>query len=301
MNRTLLCFCTVLWLLLISCDSFAYNFNWRHPFDIGEEDNSTPAPKAGQSQQSEPLPTPPPLPAPIPYKATHKPMIAIVIDDMGVDLKRSEWALDLPAGVTMSYLPYARKIDSQVKEAKDKGHEILLHMPMQAESDGEDPGPYHISVGMSDAQLEKNIITALDSFKGYDGVNNHMGSKFTTYKPGLELFMTELEKRHVFFLDSRTTPQTVAEQVAREHHLLTTHRDVFLDHIETAEFVAAALNHTEDVARVTGAAVAIGHPKDVTLASLEAWLPTLKAKGFQVVSLSEVIKYRNEAQDADNK
>ena len=218
--------------------------------------------------------------------AAHKPMIAIVIDDMGVDLNRSEWALDLPPAVTMSYLPYAQRIGEQVKAAKDKGHEVILHMPMQAENGKEDPGPHHISVDMSPAQLEENIAASLDAFSGYDGVNNHMGSKFTAYRPGLEIFMADLEKRHVFFLDSRTTPQTVAEQVAREHHLPTTHRDVFLDDEETAQSVANALNHTEDVARATGSAIAIGHPKDATLASLEVWLATLKAKGFDTVPLA---------------
>jgi hypothetical protein len=107
--------------------------------------------------------------------------------------------------------------------------------------------------------------------------------------------MADLEKRHVFFLDSRTTPRSIAEQVAREHHLPTTHRDVFIDYAETAESVAHELDRTESVARKTGSAIAIGHPKDVTLASLETWLTTLEAKGFQIVPLSTVIEYRNQA------
>ncbi len=224
-----------------------------------------------------------------------KPMIAIVIDDMGVDLKRSEWALDLPPAVTMSYLPYSRKIGEQVEAAKDTGHEVILHMPMQADNPREDPGPHHLTVHMSAAQLEKNIAASLDAFTGYDGVNNHEGSRFTAYRPGLEVFMADLEKRHIFFLDSRTSPQTIAEQIAREHHLPTTHRDVFIDDTETAQSVADELNRTEDVARKTGSAIAIGHPKDVTLASLEVWLATLEAKGFEIVPLSAVIEYRNQA------
>jgi len=111
----------------------------------------------------------------------------------------------------------------------------------------------------------------------------------------LDIFMTDLEKRHVFFLDSRTSPQSMAEEVARAHHLPTTRRDVFIDHVETSAFVAAALKHTEDVARRTGSAIAIGHPKDVTLPALKTWLATLEAKGFQVVSLSAVVEYRNQA------
>lgn len=246
----------------------------------------------------------------IPYvsiaELDQRPMIAIVIDDMGVDLKRSAQALDLPPGVTMSYLPYARKITEQVKAAKDKGHEIILHMPMQAENPKEDPGPHHLTVAMTPAQLEENIAASLDTFQGYDGVNNHEGSKFTTYKPGLDIFMADLEKRHVFFLDSRTSPQTVAEQVALEHHLPATHRDVFLDDVETTGAVVESLDRAEAVARKTGSVIAIGHPKDTTLASLKSWLATLEAKGFQIVPLSTVVEYRNKvcvvmAQHIDNK
>ena len=255
-----------------------------HPFDLGEEEKGV---------TSGALPAPPPLPAAIPYQPGHKPMIAIVIDDMGVDVKHSAEALDLPPGVTMSYLPYGRKITEQVETAKSKGHEIILHIPMQAMNAKENPGPHHLRVDMTPAQLEENIAASLDAFAGYDGVNNHEGSKFTAYKPGLDIFMAALEKRHVFFLDSRTSRQSVAEEVAREHHLRTTRRDVFLDHVERTAFVSAALRHTEDVARRTGSAIAIGHPKNVTLHALKKWLETLEAKGFRIVPLSVVVEYRN--------
>jgi len=270
--------------MLISFIAFAATPSAAPSLDPGKDESGV------ESASAPPLP---PLPAPVPYK--QKPMIAIVIDDMGVDLKRSAEALELPPGVTMSYLPYAKKITEQTDAAKAKGHEIILHMPMQAMNPKADPGPHHLSVDMTPAQLEENIALSLDAFKGYDGVNNHEGSRFTTYKPGLDIFMTDLEKRHIFFLDSKTSSQSIAEQVAQEHHLPTTHRDVFIDHIETNSFVTAALKHTEEVARRTGSAIAIGHPKDVTLPALKAWLETLDAKGFQVVPLSVVVEYRNQA------
>jgi len=224
-----------------------------------------------------------------------KPMIAIVIDDMGVDMKRSAQALDLPGAVTMSYLPYSKKITEQVEDAKRKGHEVILHMPMQANNPKEDPGPHHLTVDMTPVQLEENIAASLDAFAGYDGVNNHEGSKFTTYKPGLDIFMADLEKRHVFFLDSRTSVHSIAEEVARDHHLPTAHRNVFLDDTDKASSVGAELKHAENFARAKGSVIAIGHPKDVTLAALKPWLASLEARGFQIVPLSTVIEYRNHA------
>lgn len=269
-----------------------------HPFDLGEEDIPAGMAVGGApGVQTEELPEPPPLPEAIPYKASHRPMIAIVIDDMGEDIKRSTWALDLPKAITMSYLPYAPKIQAQVNDAKKRGHEVILHMPMQADRASADPGLYHLSVAMTEDEIRKNTNAALDAFKGYDGLNNHMGSRFTSYGPGLKVFMSELEKRHIFFLDSKTAASSIAEAVARDYHIPTTHRDVFIDHVETADFVAAALNHAEDVARVTGSAIAIGHPKDVTLASIEVWMEEAKGRGFDIVPLATVMKYRNKVED----
>ena len=261
---------------------------WQHPFDLGEEDISPAVVEA------EALP-PPPLPAPV--RHTQKPVIAIVIDDMGLDRRRCPRAVkNLPAPVTLSYLPYAPHVQQQADAAKAAGHEIMLHMPMEADNPATDPGPHHLSTGMSRFEVLQNATVSLDSFQGYDGVNNHMGSRFTADRAGLEVFMEVLEKRHAYFLDSKTSPDSIAERVAHEHGIPSTRRDVFIDHVETPAFVASALHHIEAIARATGSAVAIGHPKDVTLASLEAWVPTLEAKGFRVVPLSEVVKYRNTAE-----
>jgi len=222
-----------------------------------------------------------------------KPLIAIVIDDMGVDLKRSERAVkNLKSPVTMSYLAYSPHIGAQVAAAKKQGHEIFLHLPWEPDNAKADPGPNHMSVTMSKEQLQKNLLENLGGFDGYAGVNNHMGSKFSRYRGGIEIVMAELKKRGVFFLDSRTTADSIAEKVAREYDIPATHRDVFLDHVEKPEYVAAALREVEKIALRKGSAVAIGHPKDMTLEALEAWLPALEDRGFQLAPLTTVIKYR---------
>ncbi|MCE9507581.1 MAG: divergent polysaccharide deacetylase family protein [Alphaproteobacteria bacterium] len=233
---------------------------------------------------------------PAPYG---RPLIAIVIDDMGVDQKRSERAVrNLKPQVTLSYLAYAPRIRAQVASAKKQGHEIFLHLPWEPDSAHADPGPHHLSVDMPKEQLQQNLLANLGGFDGYVGVNNHMGSKFSRYRAGLETVMAELKKRGVFFLDSRTTPDSIAEKVALEYDIPATRREVFLDHVEKPEFVAAALREVESVALQKGSAVAIGHPKDMTLDALEAWLPTLEAKGFQLAPVTTVIKYRRSAADA---
>lgn len=229
-----------------------------------------------------------------------RPAISIVIDDMGVDAKRSLRAVDnLPAPVALSYLAYAPRVKAQVDGAKSKGHEICLHLPWEPKNGKADPGPHALTSDMSEEKLQKALKTNLDAFAGYDCVNNHMGSKLSRDHDKLAIIMKALKERNVAFLDSRTVPGSLAEKTARAHGVATTHRDVFIDHHEKPENIASALAEVETIALERGLAIAIGHPKDTTLAHLEAWLPSLERKGFRLVTLSEAIALRQQKQ-SDN-
>lgn len=242
--------------------------------------------------------TPPDVSGPFGPGVMRKMYISVVIDDVGLDYKRSARAIALPANVTLAFLPYAGHIQAQAAQAAAKGHELMVHLPMEPSRMSADPGPDYLGVAHTAEELEKRIARNLDAFSGYKGVNNHMGSAFTKHAAGLEVLMAALKKRGVYFLDSKTAPDSIAEDMARARGIPVTHRDVFIDHFETAEQVRAALEKTERIARISGYAVAIGHPKDVTLDALELWLPTLAAKGIELIPLSEMIQKRHAANKA---
>ena len=221
-----------------------------------------------------------------------RPAITIVIDDVGLDAKRSLRTLDLPPAVTLAFLPYSPHVTAQTRAAVAKGHELMVHLPMEPQGMRANPGPNYLGVNHTAEELEKRIAANLDAFSGYAGVNNHMGSAFTSDAAGMKIFMQALKKRNVFFLDSKTAAASVAERAAKEAGIKTTHRDVFLDHYEDMAHVQAALEQVERVARKAGSAVAIGHPKDVTLDALMQWLPTLEEKGFDLIPMSAMIERR---------
>ncbi len=235
------------------------------------------------------------VPYDAPPKAYPKAYVAIVIDDVGVDYKRSARAINLPPEVTLAFLPYAKHVKEQAEAASKKGHELMVHLPMEPLRMTANPGDNYLSVTHTDEELQARIARNLDTFGGYKGVNNHMGSAFTRHAAGVEVLMDALKERGVYFLDSKTAPDSVAEKIARQKGVPTTHRDVFLDHFETSEKVNAALAQMERAARSSGYAVAIGHPKDVTMSALEAWLPTLAEKNIEVIPMSEMIKKRHAA------
>lgn len=221
-----------------------------------------------------------------------KPLIAIVIDDVGIDRPHSRRAWELPGPLTLSFLPYARDLREQAKAAHAYGQELMLHLPMEPMGRA-DPGPNALKVALTDSELRQRVTTALDSFDGYVGVNNHMGSRFTAYRPGMETVLKQFRARGLLFLDSRTTAQTVGDQVAQELGVPSVTRNVFLDDDERLDSVRHELAETEAVARRQGFAVAIGHPHETTLQALAEWLPGVAGKGFALAPLSAVLRKRN--------
>lgn len=218
-----------------------------------------------------------------------KGQVVIIIDDLGLDRKRSARIVDLPGPLTLAYLPYAKRLHAQTRNARSMGHELLIHTPMEPMSDTADPGPNALLEGLGADEIRKRLTGVLDSFDGYVGINNHMGSRLTSNPEIMGVVMDMLRERGMAFVDSKTIQSSVAGQVARDKGLAYAERDVFLDHEGTPEFVAGALVRLEKLALRDGVAIAIGHPKDVTLDALVEWLPTLEGKGLSLAPVSAVL------------
>ena len=221
-----------------------------------------------------------------------RPLVAIVIDDVGLDRPRSKRAWELPGPLTMSFLPYAKDLRDQARAARGRGHELMLHLPMEP-TGRNDPGPGALLVSMTDTEIRQRTTAALDSFEGFAGVNNHMGSRFTAFRPGMETMLRQLKPRGLMFLDSRTTKDSVGEQTAQELGVPGIVRHVFLDDDESIGAVRRRLAEVEAVAKHQGFVVAIGHPHEATLQALAEWLPTVQGKGLALAPATAVLRKRN--------
>ncbi|MFA5592122.1 MAG: divergent polysaccharide deacetylase family protein [Micavibrio sp.] len=217
------------------------------------------------------------------------PKISIIIDDLGMDVRRSNEAIDLPAPVTMAFLPYAAKTPELARRAKEKGHTLIIHVPMEAMDEKNYIGPGGLKRGMGAAEFRAAFEKMLVSFEGYEGINNHMGSRLTQDKEAMARLMPMLAERGLFFVDSKTSGKSVAASEADRAGIPYAERHVFLDHEDSADFVARALKATENRALKHGYAIAIGHPKDHTLNGLRAWIPTLRQKGIELVSVKGLL------------
>jgi len=223
--------------------------------------------------------------------ARRAPTIALVIDDCGPDLAATKQAIALPGNVTLSFLPYSPASFVLSHQASQAHHEVIVHLPMQPVGP-ENPGPMALTTSLTPEELERRLDWALARVSDFDGVNNHMGSRFTASRRALIPVMQALSLRGLLFLDSRTTPETQAEKVAHEAGMLTGSRDVFLDDEQTASGVEHQLAAAEEFARVHGTAIVIGHPHPETLAALKNWVVTIQARGIELASLRTVLELR---------
>ncbi len=220
-------------------------------------------------------------------------VVAVVIDDMGLDRARSARVLDLPGPLTVSYLTYANDLDAQADQARAVGHEVLAHVPMEPLGSA-DPGPGALTSTQDAGVLRAQISEYLDDWSGYVGINNHMGSKFTADRDAMSVVMSELRERGLMWLDSRTDSNTIGERMAREYGVPHAGRDIFLDNEDTVAAIRGQLEKLEAVANEQGYAIAIGHPRDATIEALAAWLPDLADKNIALVPVTEVLRRQTE-------
>jgi polysaccharide deacetylase 2 family uncharacterized protein YibQ len=222
-----------------------------------------------------------------------RPMVAIVLDDVGLSRFRSDRVVSLPAPITVSILPYGDNAPHVAAQAREAGHEVMVHLPMEPLNIGSNnPGPNALLTSLSPNEIDRRIELNLSRFGGYVGINNHMGSRFTASEADVSRVMQRLKERGLLFLDSVTSTRSVAFRVAGQMGVPATRRDVFIDAKIESAFIRRQLRRIEEIARNRGAAVAIGHPHPETLDALQDWLPRLSDRGFVLVPISAVTAMR---------
>ncbi|MES2729623.1 MAG: divergent polysaccharide deacetylase family protein [Pseudomonadota bacterium] len=228
-----------------------------------------------------------PIPAPVVQGESPKARIVIVIDDMGMARTWSRDVVQMDAALTLAYLPYADNLQQQMDEARLKGHQVMLHMPMQPVGH-ENPGPNAITPAMTAEDVTGIMHDTLAKMGDIKAMNNHMGSAATADRGVMDMVMQVLAAKGMVFLDSVTTQTSQAREAALAHGVPYLARDLFLDHIPTEEAVDQALKSMEQIAAHKGVAIAIGHPRPATIKALRSWLARYDRARFEIVPLSAV-------------
>ncbi|MFK5915168.1 MAG: divergent polysaccharide deacetylase family protein [Woeseiaceae bacterium] len=227
--------------------------------------------------------------------------ISIIIDDMGYKLKSGLRAVNLPGAFTYSFLPHSPHAIPLSESAHQKDKEIMLHLPMQSIS-GKKLGPGGLLSSMTEQEFDESLSSSINSIPHIHGFNNHMGSLLTKSQLWMTRLMRKMTKdKDLFFVDSKTTNKSIALQVARSQGIQSIPRDIFIDHEMTPRFIKQQLSKLIKRAKQKGTALAIAHPKTLTLSMLEKWLPTLKQQGINLIPVSQLIQLKRQGRIASIK
>ena len=218
------------------------------------------------------------------------PKVAIIIDDIGYERRVAEKFLSLDAVLTFSVFPHSPFQQRIIRKAHAKGFEIMLHLPMEPDEYPEvDPGPDALLTSMSPDELIDQLNKNLDAVPLIKGVNNHMGSKMTTESTQMYQIFSVLKKRGLFFVDSRTTSESICKPSARLLQVPFAQRDVFLDHVQEPDFIRRQLKELIRIAEIHGTAIGIAHPHLVTYEIFREELPELQKK-VRLVPASSIVQ-----------
>ena len=223
-------------------------------------------------------------------KAAIRPKIAIVIDDLGGENHFAQEILRWNVPLTFSILPFAPYSKTLAEQAHRKGREVILHLPMEPHGYPKTkPGEGALLDEMDAEKIRRQLSKDIEAIPYVTGVSNHMGSRLMEDPEKLKVVLIELKKRGFFFLDSRTTPQTVGLETARSIGMRATERSLFLDHSLDPEDIKQQLEKLVQLSFATGKAIGVGHPHPSTLKSLKEMIPKMKEKGIEIVPLSSMM------------
>ncbi|MEE4351947.1 MAG: divergent polysaccharide deacetylase family protein [Desulfatiglans sp.] len=225
-------------------------------------------------------------------RAQGKGKVAIIIDDLGYDLKIASSFIQMDIPLSFSVLPSATFTDSIVRQVNQKGGELILHLPMEPKKyPSVDPGPGALLLSMTRDELKDVLDRDLGDIPGARGVNNHMGSSFSEDRRCMKVVLKELKERGLYFVDSLTTNRTVGYELAKEMGLPVTKRSVFLDNNLEKKAIRMQMERLFNIARHSGSAVGIGHPHQETLDILNEYHAKMKRE-IQLVPVSELARLK---------
>jgi polysaccharide deacetylase 2 family uncharacterized protein YibQ len=224
-------------------------------------------------------------------KTALRPKIAIVIDDLGGENKISQELLRWDLPLTFSILPFTPYSKTLAGEAHRKGKEVILHLPMEPQDYPKvKPGEGTLLQEMDEERLLHQLSKDIEAVPHIKGVSNHMGSRLMENPEKMRIVLAELKRRELFFLDSRTTPQTVGLKTAQSLGLRAMERSLFIDHSLNEEDIKKKIEKLIQLSLSNGKAIGIGHPHPSTIKSIKEMIPKIKEKGIDIVPLSAVME-----------
>ncbi|MFI5304100.1 MAG: divergent polysaccharide deacetylase family protein [Nitrospiria bacterium] len=220
-----------------------------------------------------------------------KDRIAILIDDLGPSLRDFNQLENIHPNLSFAVLPFQTYSIKIARKIQSSGHhDLILHLPMEAENKSENPGKGAIFHSMNPQEIERQTRVDLQSIPEIQGVNNHMGSKITSDESEMKIILKEIKSKELFFVDSRTTSSSIAHSLAADMGIKSAERQVFLDDTDQLNDISKQFDRLVDLAHQKGFAIAIGHPRPNTVLALRRFLPRVDEENLELVPVSTLVR-----------
>ncbi|WP_071396482.1 divergent polysaccharide deacetylase family protein [Bacillus tuaregi] len=225
-------------------------------------------------------------------KAELRKELAIVIDDFGNNMKGTDEMLALPIPITAAIMPFLSTTERDAKLAHEKGHEVIVHLPMEPKSGKKSwLGPGAITTDMSDKEIREQVEKAIEAVPHAVGMNHHMGSKATEDERVMRIVLEVCKEKGLFYLDSRTSSKSVVAKVADELSVPYLENDLFFDHIYTEQYINKQAARLMKQLNEEDQLIAIGHvgiTGEQVVGVLKAYIPKYEEHA-DIVPLSTLI------------
>jgi polysaccharide deacetylase 2 family uncharacterized protein YibQ len=217
--------------------------------------------------------------------------VAIVIDDLGENYRSFKELSSINVPFTYSILPFQTHSIRIAHEVNKRNGEVILHLPLEPWNSSEHAmNDGTLLISMSQDQLQAQLERNINALPHLAGVSNHMGSKFTENPEKMETVLKAIKEKGLYFLDSRTSDKTVGYALAKEMHIKTAKRNLFIDNDHNQMSAEKQLQKIPRLAKKNGGhVIAIGHPYPSTITALKKYVPLLQEQGITVVPLSQLV------------
>jgi hypothetical protein len=219
------------------------------------------------------------------------PRLAIIIDDIGGDLEITREFLDLGIPLTLSILPDLPYSKESEELAHKRGYEVMLHLPMEPKDlSFHNPGEGAIYLDMDKNEIYDTIISHINKFEYIKGVNNHMGSRITENEQIMHWVLSALKPFGLYFVDSRTSSQSIAYKVAQEMGIPAGKNSFFIDNEPEVNYCKNCIDKAIQQVKREGKVIVIGHPRETTLQALKELDLKIQDEEISLVFVSELMQ-----------
>lgn len=225
-----------------------------------------------------------------PWSGARGTRIAIVVGGLGLSQTGTQRAIrQLPGEVTLAFAASGNSLSRWMQEARRKGHEILLQVPLEPfDYPQNDPGLYTLRTDFNETKNLAELHRAMAQVTNYTGVVNFLGGRFLSDADALEPIIRDVSNRGLLFLDDGSSAQSLSGTIAGAVEAPHAFADLQLDADLSREAVLRKLDELERIARRNGTAIGMASAFDQSVDAIREWCEEAGGRGIEIVGVASL-------------